>query len=474
MNGSSFQIKTFFMSIESISELKLSELKKTSLPNFKSKFSGELLFPDTDPYHAARKIWNGMIDRKPVIIAQCKTTADVAAAVNFARENNLLVSVRGGGHNVAGNSICDGGLMIDLSKLKGIEIDVPNKIARAQGGVIWRELDAATIPHQLAAVGGTVSDTGIGGLTLGGGFGWLGGMHATTSDNLISAELVTATGEILHVDESHHPDLFWAIRGGGGNFGVVTLFEYKLHKIHPTVTAGMILHPMERTKEMFQFFREYIRKAPEQLMSYSGFIVTPDGLPVAMMLPAWVGDPADADKWLGPLRKFGPPIADMVAEMPYTDLQKILDPAAPPGLRRYWKSGFFKDITDELLDIILKNLESRPSPLSPFLFFHVRGAMTTKNTDATAFANRKDQWDGDIISQWTDPTEDEKNIEWTRKFWKDIEPLSSSVYVNHLGNDDGNDRVRSSYGPNYSRLAAIKKKYDPENFFRMNNNILPA
>jgi FAD/FMN-containing dehydrogenase len=462
------------MTLDSTSELKLSELKQTSLPNFKSQFSGEILFPDSEKYHAARKIWNGMIDRKPVMIAQCKSSADVAAAVLFAKDNNLIVSVRGGGHNVAGNSICEGGLMIDLSRMKEINIDVEKKTAKVQAGVVWKELDAATLPYNLAAVGGTVSDTGIAGLTLGGGFGWLACIHATAADNLVSAELVTARGEVLQVDESHNTDLFWAIRGGGGNFGIVTVFEYRLHKIDPTVTAGMILHPMDKAKEMFQFYREYVRKAPDQLMSYSGFIVTPDGMPVAMMLPAWMGAPAEAEKWLRPLRSFGQTVADMVSEMSYSALQTILDQAAPPGLRRYWKSGFFTDITDELIDIIMKNLETRPSPLSPFLFFHIRGAMTRLDSNATAFANRKDQWDGDIISQWTDPNEDEKNIAWSRKFWNEIEPLTNSVYVNHLGNDDGNDRVRNAYGPNYARLASLKKKYDPENFFRMNNNILPA
>jgi FAD/FMN-containing dehydrogenase len=462
------------MSIDSTSELKLSDLKNASLPIFKSQFSGEILFPDSEKYDAARRIWNGMIDRKPVMIAQCKSSADVAAAILFARENNIIVSVRGGGHNVAGNSICDGGLMIDLSQMKGIAIDIAGETAKVQAGVIWRELDAATLPHSLAAVGGTVSDTGVAGLTLGGGFGWLACTHSTASDNLISAELVTAKGEILQVDDSNNEDLFWAIRGGGGNFGVVTMFEYRLHKINPTVTAGMILHPMDKAKEMFRFYREYVRKAPDELMSYAGFIVTPDGLPVAMMLPAWMGASSEADKWLGPLRKFGQPVADMVSEMPYSALQTILDAAAPPGLRRYWKSGFFTDITDELIDIILKNLQTRPSPLSPFLFFHIRGAMTRLHPNATAFANRLDQFDGDIISQWTEPAEDEKNIAWSRQFWKEIEPLTSSVYVNHLGNDDGNDRVRNAYGPNYARLALLKKKYDPENFFRMNNNILPA
>ncbi|MFI5156912.1 MAG: FAD-binding oxidoreductase, partial [Chitinophagales bacterium] len=401
-------------------------------------------------------------------------TKDVVAAVKFARDNNLQLSVRGGGHNVAGNSVTDGGLMIDFSKMKGIEIDAEKKIARVQPGVIWKELDAATIPLGLATTGGTVSDTGVAGLTLGGGIGWLMCMHGTTCDNLLSAELVTAKGDVLHVDENNNPDLYWAIRGGGGNFGVVTSFEFRLHKVQTMVTAGMILHPMDKAKEMFRFFREYVRKAPDQLMSYSGFIVTPDGAPVAMMLPAWMGDPADAEKWLRPLRNFGQPLADMVTEMPYTSLQSILNEAAPPGLRRYWKSGYFSDLTDELIDISLRNLESRPSPMTPVLFFHLRGAATRIDSGSTAFAHRADQWDSDIISQWINSEEDEKNIAWTRKFFKEIEPLTQGVYVNHLGSDDGNDRVRNAYGPNYAKLAFIKKKYDPENFFSLNNNILPG
>lgn len=446
----------------------------TSLALFKTKFSGDLLSQDHENYNAARSIWNGMIDKKPALIAQCINSHDVTLCVHFAIENNLQVSVRGGGHNVAGNSVCEDGLMIDFSKMKGIDIDPVKRTAKVQPGVLWRELDADTIRYNLATTGGTVSDTGVAGLTLGGGLGWLMGVHGTSSDNVLSVELVTSKGEIIKVDESHYPDLFWAIRGGGGNYGIVTLFEFQLHVVQPAIHAGMLLYPMEQAKEMFQFYRDYIREAPDELMSYSGFIVLPDGLAVAMILPAWMGDPADAEKWLRPLRSFGSPVADLIAEIPYTQLQSILDTAAPTGLCRYWKSGYFTNLSDELIDRVIQNLATRPSPLSPVLFFHIRGAATRVDSGATAFAHREDQWDSDIISQWTNPEDDQKNISWTRKFWKEIEPMTNGVYVNHLDSDDGNDRVKNAYGANYQKLGSIKKIYDPENFFRLNNNILPG
>ena len=447
---------------------------ETSLSDFRNSLKGRILLPADEPYEKARVVWNSMINRKPQLIVQCQTREDVVAAVKYARAKQLQVSVRGGGHNVAGNAISEGGLMIDLSPMKAIQIDVSELTARVEPGVIWNELDKATIAHGLATTGGTVSDTGVAGLTLGGGVGWLMGKHGTTSDNLLEAELVLASGETAMLNAETNPDLFWAVRGGGGNFGIVTSFLFKLHKVETTVKAGMILHPMEAAKDMFRVFREHVRKAPDELMSYSGFIVTPDGHPVAMMLPAWMGPLEEADRWLDPLRKFGTPLADMVGEMPYTGLQTIIDQAAPWGLRRYWKSGNFENLTDELIDIVMKNLETRPSPYTPVLFFHHRGAGASLPLESTAFPHRGDLWGGDIISQWTDAADDEKNVSWTRKFWKEIEPLSKGVYVNHLDSDDGNDRVKNAYGPNYEKLALIKKKYDPENFFRLNNNILPA
>ena len=433
---------------------------------------GKVLAEGDDGYEIARKVWNGMIDRKPAVIVQCDNSNDIAAAVNFARNHKMVVSVRGGGHNVAGNAICEGGLMIDLSKMKAIHVDIVNKTATAEPGVLLKEFDEATLPHGLATTGGTVSDTGLAGLTLGGGIGWLMSKYGTASDNLLSAEMVTADGQQIKVDKNNHADLYWAIRGGGGNFGIVSKFEYQLHSFGPNVIAGMILYPMEKAKQVFQFYRNYIRTAPDELMSYSGFIVTPDGLPVTFILPAWMGDVAEAEKHLAPLRSFDSPIADMITEMPYTQLQSILDAAAPAGIRRYWKSGYFTELSDELLDIFIRNIATRPSPLSPFLLFHIRGAVAKIDPGATAFAHRLDQWDSDIISQWIDAADDEKNIAWTRNFWKEIEPFTKGVYVNHLDSDD-NARIKNAYGENYERLKIIKKRYDPDNFFRMNNNIRP-
>jgi FAD/FMN-containing dehydrogenase len=364
--------------------------------------------------------------------------------------------------------------MIDLSKMKTIDVDIRNKTATAEAGVILREFDAATIQHGLATTGGTVSDTGIAGLTLGGGIGWLMGRFGNTADNLLSVEMVIANGKKIFVDQSNHPDLYWAIRGGGGNFGMVSKFKYQLHPFGPNVVGGMILYSMAQAKPVMQFYREYARKAPDELMAYSGFITTPDGLPVTMIFPAWLGNVKDAGKYLAPLRSFGTPIADMVAEMPYTQMQSALDAAAPTGIRRYWKSGYFTELSDELLDIVIKNLAIRPSPLSPVLFFHIRGAVARMAPDSTAFGHRQDQWDGNIISQWLDPADDEKNISWTRKFFQEIRPFTKGVYVNHLSGDDEDTRVKDAYGVNYDRLRVIKKKYDPDNFFHMNNNIKPA
>lgn len=440
---------------------------------FGKKFAGKLLQPGAADYEAARKVWNGMIDRKPGLIAQCSNARDIALAVSFAAAEGIVLSVKGGGHNVAGNAVCEGGLMIDLSAMKRIEIDKAGLTAEVEPGVILREFDAATIAEGLATTGGTVSDTGIAGLTLGGGLGYLMGRFGIAADNLLGAEIVTAKGEVIWTDESRHPDLFWAIRGGGGNFGIVSKFKYRLHRFGPNLVAGMLLYPMDQAKPVMQFYREYIRKCPDEMASYAGFIVLPDGTPVTMILPAWTGAMEEAEKHMAPFRSFGQPIADMIGEMPYVQLQSILDAAAPTGIRRYWKSGYFPELTDQLIDIVLKYLATRPSPLSPVLFFHMRGKAARIDNAATAFANRADHWDSDIISQWTDPADDQKNLDWTRSFWHEIAPMTRGVYVNHLDSDD-NPRVAQAYGDNFARLKAIKQTWDPGNLFRMNNNILPG
>ncbi len=445
----------------------------TLVEELRKKVTGNILSPGHDHYDSTRAVWNGMIDRKPAVIVQCKNTEDVVHAIRFAREHNLKVSIRGGGHNIAGNAVCDAGVMIDFSLMKKITVDPINKTATAEAGTIWNELDAATQEFGLATTGGTVSETGITGLTLGGGIGWLMSMLGSASDNLLSAELVTATGEIIHTDKDNHPDLFWAIRGGGGNFGVIVSLTFRLHPIGPMVTGGMLLYPMELAKQVMQFYREFVPTTPDELVIFAGFICTPDGIPVCALLPSWFGPQEEAEKILAPIRAFASPIADLVGPLPYTQLQKFLDAAAPKGIRRYWKSGFFSELSDELIDIQIQHLQTRPSPITPVLFFYLKGEITRINPADTAFSNRQQHWDIDIITQWTDPTEDEKNIRWTRNFWNEIQPYSNGVYVNHLDRDDA-ARLSSAYGENYLRLRKIKTQYDPENFFCMNNNIVPS
>jgi FAD/FMN-containing dehydrogenase len=447
-------------------------VEQSTITELRKRLTGKVLTQGDNGYNDARALWNSMIDRKPTYIVQCSKTQDVVTAIEFARQRKMIVSVKGGGHNVAGNAACDNGVMIDLSQMKKISVDTVKKTATAEAGVIWKEFDQATQQYGLATTGGTVSETGIAGLTLGGGIGWLMSQYGTSSDNLLAAEVVTATGEIIKTDKNNHPELFWAIRGGGGNFGVVTSFTYQLHEVGPMVTGGMLLYPMDMAKKVMQFYREFTKTTPDQLVIFAGYINTPEGLPVCVLLPAWFGAQNIAEKMLEPIRSFATPIADLVSLMPYTQLQTFLDAAAPKGIRRYWKSGFFSELSDELLDIHLKYVESRPNPISPVLLFHLKGEITRIDPAATAFSIRRNLWDFDIVTQWTDAAEDEKNIEWTRNFWKTVEPFSQGVYVNHLDSDD-HDRLSTAYGKNYERLRNIKTKYDPLNFFRMNNNILP-
>lgn len=440
---------------------------------FRASLRGELLQPHDAGYDEARTVWNAMIDRHPALIARCLGAVDIINAVNFARTHNLIVSVRGGGHNVAGNAVCDDGLMVDLSPMKGIRVDPVRRTARVEPGVIWREVDRETQAFGLATTGGTVSHTGVAGLTLGGGVGWLMAKHGLVCDNLLSVDIVTADGQLLTASESENPDLFWAIRGGGGNFGIVTSFELKLHSVGPMVLGGMVLYPINQAKEVLQFYREYARNAPDELTAFAALMTTPDGLPVVAIIAGWFGSLEEGEKQLEPVRTFGPPIADLVGPLPYQQLQNMLDDAAPFGLQRYWKSGYFKELGDDLLDLIIEHSAAKTSPMSIVAFFHMHGACTRVDPASTAFAYREEQWDFDIITQWMDPAETDHHIEWTRTFWQAVEPFSQGVYVNHLDADDSSRRVRSAYGPNYERLAAIKSKYDPSNFFLLNNNIAP-
>ncbi|GAB2576424.1 FAD-binding oxidoreductase [Spirosoma areae] len=449
-------------------------LSSDAITALKATFKGVLLRAGDEGYDQARAVWNGMIDKCPALIARCANSADVISAVQFAQEHDLLVSVRGGGHNVAGNAVCAGGLMIDLSPMKTIQVDAAKQTARAEAGVLWSELDQATQQHGLATTGGTVSHTGIAGLTLGGGLGWLMGKHGLTCDNLLSVDIITADGKLLTASETTNEDLFWAVRGGGGNFGIVTSFTYQLHPVGPTILGGMVLYPQDQAREVLRFYREFARNTPDELIVFAALLNTPDGIPVIALLVGWFGPLSEAEQYLKPLRDFGPPLADLLAEIPYTQHQTLFDAATPHGLPRYWKSGNVPEIKDDFIDVVIEQAARQPSPFSFILFFHIKGAAARVDPAKTAFGLREDQWDFDIVSQWMDPADTQVNIDWTRTFWNQIEPYTKGVYVNHLGGEDEATRVRAAYGPNYERLVALKTKYDPKNFFRLNNNIVPA
>jgi FAD/FMN-containing dehydrogenase len=440
----------------------------------RQSMQGAILAAGDQGYEQARQVWNAMIDRRPGLVARCAGPADVQAAVRFARDADVVTSIRGGGHNVAGNAVCDGGLMIDLSPMRGIHVDPVRRTARAEPGLTWKEFDQATLASGLATTGGTVSHTGIAGLTLGGGVGWLMARHGFTCDNVLSVDVVTADGRLLTADASQNEDLFWAVRGGGGNFGVVTSFEYQVHPMQPAIAGGMVLYRMADAGDVLRFYRDYSQNAPDDLTVFAGMLTTPDGQDVVAIVAAWFGHADEAPRHLDPLRRFGSPVADLIGQLSYAQLQTIFDAAVPFGLRRYWKSGYLPELSDDLLDRVIEHAAAKTSPYSLTLFFHMHGKVTEAAPDATAFAARATQWDFDIIPQWQASTEDARHIEWARALWKEVEPHTRGVYVNHLDSDDAGTRVRASYGANYQRLAAIKGKYDAGNLFRMNNNIVPS
>ena len=450
-------------------------LEDAVVQKFAESLRGRLVRPGDDGYDAARKVWNGMINRQPALIARCAGPADIIAAVRFAREHGLLVSVKGGGHNITGNAVCEGGLMIDLSPMKSVRVDPVGRTARAEAGLTWGEYNRETQAFGLASTGGVVSTTGIAGLTLGGGLGWLHGKHGLSCDNLLSADIVTANGRLLTASADQHPDLFWGLRGGGGNFGVVTSFEYKLHPVE-SVLAGMVIHPMAKAREMLRFYREFCRSCPDEMVAAAALMTSPDGDPVAVIVAAYIGDLAAGEKATAALRKFGPPLADTIAPTSYVALNSLFDAAFPyGGVQRYWKSSFLKELGDDMLDIMIARSTKFLSPMSNVLFFHLHGAATRVDRDATAFGLRDDQWDYDVISQWTNTAESAGHVQWTREFWTAVEPFASGqVYVNHLDAEEGTTRIRAAYTHGYERLVALKNKYDPTNLFRMNQNIKPT
>jgi FAD/FMN-containing dehydrogenase len=384
----------------------------------------------------------------------------------------MLISVKAGGHNVSGNAVCDGGIMVNLSLMNSVKVDAEQQIADVETGATWGDFDAVSQQHGLATTGGVVSTTGVAGLTLGGGVGWLVRKHGLSCDNLIEADIVTADGALIKARADQNKELFWGIRGGGGNFGIVTAMKFRLHKVN-TVLGGMIIHPRNKAKEVLKFHREFIKTAPEELTLYTGLMTSPDGIPVIAFVGCYAGDLEKGESVLKPLREFGEPVADLFGPIPYKQLQTMLDAAAPHGNRYYWKANFLQDLSEEAIDVIISHAASVPSPFSLVLLEYYGGVSNREPEGGTAYPHRLSQFDLVIMSNWTDKLEDEKHISWARNFWEAIQPYSShKVYVNVLG-VEGEERVKEAYGQSYQRLAALKSKYDPNNMFRFNQNIKP-
>ncbi len=440
------------------------------IDKFESSLRGALL-RQTDPgYDAARTVWNGMVDKRPGLIVRCAGTADIIHAVRFAREHDLLVSVRGGGHNVAGNAVCDGGLMIDLSSMKGIRIDPTAATARAEPGLLWGEFDRETQTFGLATTGGMISTTGIAGLTLGGGQGWLASKYGFAIDNLLSVDLVTADGDLLTAGATQNEDLFWALRGAGHNFGVASSFEYRLHRVGP-VLGGMVIHPFQRATEVLRFYRDFTGALPDELTTSAGILTGPDGNLVATVAVCFTGDLDQGERVLAPLRRFGSPMEDTIAPCSYVTMQTMLDGAFPAGRLNYWKSSLTDQISDEVIGAVI-DAAGRMSPLSLIVISDYHGAYRRVGKTDTAYYHRDLQYDIIIAANWIGPADSERNIRWARELFQTLQPhVPRGVYVNDLDQDEGAERIRHAYGENYQRLAGLKSKYDPRNFFRLNQNI---
>ena len=449
-------------------------LTATTIEQFQSRLRGELLKPGHDHYESARKIHNGMIDRHPALIVRCAGVADVMTAVTFARTHNLVVAVRGGGHGVSGFAVCDGGLMIDLSRLQSVRVDPARRTARAEGGTTWGAFDHETQAFGLATSGGIARPTGIAGLTLGGGHGYLMRTYGLACDNLLSVDVVTADGRLLTTSASEHADLFWAVRGGGGNFGVVTAFEYQLYPVSQML-GGLLIYPMATAKALFRFYRDFSRTAPDALGSLINLATLPDGTPAVVILIAYGGSLDDGERLLQPLREFGPPMADQVGPLPYTALQSIVENFNPPGLRNYWKSNYLQDLSDGAIDVLVDHYATVPAPYTHLVIEHLGGAVSRMGPDETAVDHREALYNFLIVGMWADAAEDAKVIGWVRELWEALQPFScGGLYVNYEA-DHNVSRVKAAYSPaKYARLVAVKAKYDPTNLFRLNQNIPPA
>lgn len=458
-------------------------IAEQALQEFRANVRGEIILPKDAGYDTARRIHNAMIDRRPALIVRCAGVADVVAAVKFARRSELLVAVRGAGHNVAGTSVCDGGVVIDLSRMKSVRVDPGRQTARVEAGATWTDVNHELQVFGLAATGGFVGATGVSGLTLGGGLGWLVRKHGLSLDNLLSVDLVTAEGRVVTARTGENDDLFWGVRGGGGNFGIATSFEFAVHPAG-TVLAGMVLHPLSTTAKALRFWREYERASPEELTNGALLFHPPAELGVPEILHregivglggVYCGPLEVGEQVLRPLRQFGPPAADIFQKMPYSAAQVMADFLWPAGAYNYWKSSYLKELSDAAIDTIASHYAEAPSRRTVVVLEHNGdGAMSRVAEEATAFGDRRWPYNLLVTSVWTDPDQADTNIRWTRRFWDAMKPyLVDAVYVNYLG-DEGDEGVRAAYGGKYARLVALKNKYDPHNVFRMNQNIRPS
>jgi FAD/FMN-containing dehydrogenase len=447
-------------------------------------FGGQLIHPDDAAYDEARTVFNGMIDRRPVVIARCRTTADVAAAVDVAREQDLPLSVYGGGHGVTGSAVVDAGICIDLRGMKGISVDPEARTVRAEGGLTWGELDAATQEHGLAVTGGRVSTTGVAGLALGSGSGWLERACGFTCDNLVQATVVTADGRVVTASDGENADLFWGLRGGGGNFGVVTEFTFALHEIGPIVFGGMLMYPSALANDLLRFFRDFMADAPDGVGCALAFITAPPedfvpepvrGRPVVGVVGCYAGPVEDGEAAYAPLREFGPPAIDLFGPMPYTAVQQLLDPPAPKGMQNYWTADFLAELPDKAVDVLVEHATKPVSPMTQIIVVPGGGAPSRIDEEATAFGQRTAPWNIHFLSMWPDPADTEANVAYTREIAGAMKPWTTGrAYLNFIG-DEGAERVAAAFGPEkYPRLQALKAKWDPTNLFRHNQNITPA
>lgn len=439
-------------------------------------FAGHLIQPGEAGYDSARRVHNGLIDKHPALIARCRGMADIADALRLARTMGVEVAVKGGGHNVAGRATTNGGLMVDLSLMRAVLVDPVRKTARVEGGALWKDVNRETQAYGLAVTGGAISTTGVAGLTLGGGLGWLMAKLGMTLDNLLAVDLVLADGRLVRASAESHPDLFWAVRGGGGNFGIAGAFEFQLHPIGPMVMGGVVAWPFDRAHDVLGFYRELTASVPDDMMVFAAMLTGPDGGRLVAIAAGHFGATADAERAVAPIKAFGTPVMDVLGPIPYATLNTILDGSFPKGALNYWKSHFMETLTDAAIDTLIERFAACPTPMGQLMLEHFHGAATRVPVTETAYALRAEGFNTLIVSEWTDPAQTDACVAWGRETYDAIRPhVGARRYINYLNEDDMQDAALAAvYGPNLPRLQAIKAQYDPENVFRLNLNIPPA